>query len=71
MSHFSTLPMAAPGLISYRALARYGFIMIGAKDDQDAYREALRSTDAQYIKTLERWNGESYIPIEIPEINSQ
>ena len=58
---YENLPMAAPGLISYRARGRYGWIMIGAKDKHDAMREAKRSTPAPY--DLQRWNGESYEPI--------
>lgn len=56
-------PLAAPGLISYRAKGRYGFIMIGAKDDQDAYNEARRSTDI--ISSLEVWDGEKYTPVRL------
>jgi hypothetical protein len=51
-------PCAAPGLISYRARSRYGWIMIGATDDDDAMREARRSTDAP--TNLQRWNGREY-----------
>lgn len=54
-------PCAAPGLTSYRARGRYGFIMIGATDDADAWREARRSSDAP--RDLERWDGERYLPI--------
>ena len=32
--------MAAPGLDSYRYWGRYGWVMIGAKDAQDALNEA-------------------------------
>jgi len=54
-------PLAAKGLISYRAKGRYGFIMIGAKDNTDALREAKRSTDNP--TDLEVWDGEKYIPV--------
>jgi hypothetical protein len=37
-------PVAAYGLTSYRIRGRYGYIMIGAKDHEDAMREAARST---------------------------
>lgn len=54
--------MAAHGLISYRAKGRYGYIMIGAKDDDDAWREARRSTDSP--TDLEIWDGKKYIPVK-------
>jgi len=55
-------PCAAPGLVSYRARGRFGFIMIGATDNADAWREAKRSSDAPH--SLERWNGGAYSPVE-------
>lgn len=58
-------PLAAHGLTSYRYQGRYGFIMIGARDDADALKEAQRSLS--YGKAtpdkLERWNGNAYRPI--------
>lgn len=54
-------PLADKGLISYRAKGRYGYIMIGAKDDKDAWSEAKRSTDNP--TDLEVWDGEKYIPV--------
>ena len=55
-------PLAAHGLTSYRYQGRYGFIMIGAKDDGDALREAQRSLtwDTATPDNLERWNGTQY-----------
>jgi hypothetical protein len=53
-------PMAAHGLISYRYKGRYGWIMIGAKDDLDALNEAKRSTQGVIIDNLEIWNGKQY-----------
>lgn len=58
---FVNRPCAAPGLISYRAHGRYGLIMIGAKDDTDAMREARRSSSV--IHSLERWDGAAYAPV--------
>lgn len=58
---FWNRPCAAYGLISYRAKGNFGFIMIGAKDDADAKREALRSTDKPH--DLEVWDGEKYVPV--------
>lgn len=59
-------PHAAEGLISYRAKGRYGYIMIGAKDDKDAMSEAKRSTDNP--TNLEIWDGTKYIPV-VPAID--
>ena len=58
-------PLAAHGLTSYRYPGRYGFIMIGAKDDGDALREAQRSLtwDTATPDNLERWNGSQYRPV--------
>ena len=54
-------PLAAEGLISYRAKGRYGFIMIGARDHADAWREAKRSSDKP--TDLEIWDGTKYVPV--------
>jgi hypothetical protein len=54
-------PLAADGMISYRAKGRYGYIMIGAKDFADAMAQAKRSTDNPI--DLEVWDGEKYIPV--------
>jgi hypothetical protein len=54
-------PMAMQGLISYRYRGRYGWIMIGAKDDNDALREAQRSTsDKVTMDNLQIWKGNQY-----------
>lgn len=55
-------PCAAHGLISYRYNNTYGYIMIGAKDDADALREAARSLNNGQPDPgrLERWNGTTY-----------
>jgi hypothetical protein len=61
---FEDRPMAAPGLKSYRYRGRYGWIMIGAKDDRDALREASRSTGERTSREhLETWNGNEYVPV--------
>jgi hypothetical protein len=59
-------PMAAQGLRSYRARGRFGVIMIGARDDAEAMREALRSTDKP--EGLERWTGVAFAPVTIAEV---
>jgi hypothetical protein len=57
-------PLADHGLTSYRYRGRYGWIMIGARDDMDAMREASRSTDdAVTADKLEIWNGFEYVPV--------
>jgi len=56
-------PCAARGLTSYRYKGRYGWIMIGARDDADALREAARSSsDAIDRANLQVWNGTEYMP---------
>ena len=58
-------PLAAPGLTSYRYRGRYGWIMIGAKDNPGALREAARSTDDPIKpERLEIWDGEKYVPVD-------
>ena len=55
-------PCAAHGLTSYRYRGRYGWIMIGARDDADALREAARSSsDAINRANLQVWNGAEYV----------
>jgi len=56
-------PCAAPGLISYRCKCSYGWIMIGAKDHDDAMREARRSSDNVTRDNLQIWNGIEYVAI--------
>ena len=54
-------PLASPGLISYRYLGDYGWVMIGAKDTADALREAARSVSGGVdIARLEVWSGQGY-----------
>jgi hypothetical protein len=62
MTRTENKPLAAKGLKSYRYLGRYGFIMIGARDNADALSEAQRSMrhDTATPDRLERWNGTNY-----------
>jgi hypothetical protein len=55
-------PCAAPGFTSYRAKGRYGWIMIGARDDAHAMREARRSTPEP--TDLQVWDGARYVPVK-------
>jgi len=55
-------PLAASGLHSYRCLGPYGFIMIGASDDDDALREARRSWPGAPAAAIEKWDGRQYVP---------
>ena len=58
-------PLAAVGLRSYRYGGRYGWIMIGARDDADALREASRSTEGPLnLERLEKWDGKKYAPVK-------
>jgi hypothetical protein len=47
------------GLTSYRYSGRYGWIMIGARDNADALREAARSTINITIDNLQVWDNEA------------
>ncbi len=51
-------PCAISGLTSYRLKGRYGWILIGATDHQDAMREAARSTSDPCAAALEVWDAE-------------
>lgn len=64
MNDLHDRPLAVKGLVSYRYRGRYGWIMIGAKDNADALREAGRSTrDEPTMNNLEVWNGVRYEPV--------
>ena len=62
-SHFTDRPCAGPGLVSYRYKGPYGFVMIGAKDDDDALAEANRSLTGGVASPyqLQVWNGTRYV----------
>lgn len=50
---------------SYRYRGRYGWIMIGAMDDDEALREAQRSTDEPVTKeNLQKWSDYAYFPVD-------
>jgi hypothetical protein len=57
-------PCAAAGLTSYRARSPFGWIMIGARDDADAMREARRSTANP--TDLQVWDGQRYVSVTTP-----
>lgn len=59
-------PLAAPGLISYRCKNSFSWTMIGARDDDEAFREALRSDQRASRLDLQRWNGTAYVPVHQP-----
>jgi hypothetical protein len=55
-------PLAVNGLVSYRYQGRFGWIMVGAKDDADALRQAQRSTrDPVVIERLQVWEVDKYV----------
>lgn len=65
-------PMACQGLNSYRYAGRYGWIIIGAYDNDDAMREAGRSTrDELSPEKLQVWcvEKECYQAIKINQTN--
>lgn len=57
-------PLAVSGLTSYRIMGRYGWVMIGASNIEDAMREGGRSTPNPDRSTLQVWNCdlEKYVP---------
>lgn len=63
MNNYWDRPCAAHGLTSYRYRGRFGWIMIGAKDNADAISEARRSTDNVTSDNLEVWNGTEYVAV--------
>lgn len=62
MHDYTNQPCAAAGWTSYRYRGQYGWIMIGAKDTNDALSEAQRSTQNVTIDKLQVWNGSMYTP---------
>jgi hypothetical protein len=56
-------PCADKGLTSYRAMGRFGCIMIGAKNNQDAMKEAKRSTP--HPTDLQVWNDKLKMYVEV------
>ena len=58
MKPFHERPCAAAGLTSYRYRGAYGWVMIGATDNEDALREAERSIDGKADPArLEMWDA--------------
>lgn len=47
-------PLAAPGLNSYRYAGRFGWVMIGARNEADALAEAARSISGQAEPAISR-----------------
>ena len=63
--NFYDKPVACEPYKSYRYRGGYGWIMIGAIDDDEALREARRSTDGVVVSNLQRWNGTEYEPVSV------
>lgn len=59
IKHFTELPLAIHPFKSYRCKGRYGYIMIGAMNGDDAFEQAKRSGEV-HKEDLEKWNGSSY-----------
>lgn len=57
-------PLAVAPLISYRLPSQYGYCMIGARDADDAMREAARSVRNPRRDLLQVWDAKQrkYIP---------
>lgn len=63
-------PLTSPGLTSYRYKGRYGWVMIGAKDNDDALSEARRSISTPpKLENLEIWNQTrtQYVPVIVDQ----
>lgn len=61
----TSLPLAAHGLTSYRCKSSFGWIMIGAKDDDEAMVQALRSSPLAKRSDLQKWDGNAYVPCPV------
>lgn len=59
-------PLAAAGLLSYRCKCPFGWIMIGAVDDEDAMVQARRSNKQSRREDLQKWDGNGYVPCPMP-----
>lgn len=66
MNDYWNRPCAAEGLLSFRYRGKYGYIMIGAKDVDDALNEAARSNGTAHPWYLEIWNGTAYVKAVAP-----
>ena len=55
-------PLSCPPNQSYRLKGAFGWIMIGASDAEDAYRQALRSSPSARREDLQVWDGARYVP---------
>lgn len=64
-------PVASAGWTSYRCRSRFGWIMIGANDDEEAWREALRSSPAPDPDTLQVWDGVRYVDTRLTPKHSE
>lgn len=63
MHNVEERPCAAEGLISYRYRGGHGWVMIGARNHDDALRESLRSArSGGDIARLEVWDSGRYVP---------
>ena len=60
-------PLADKGFLSYRCKGAFGWIMIGAKDDDDAMVQARRSSAHAQREHLQKWDGAAYVPCAMPK----
>lgn len=75
MTDITSKPLAAPGYTSYRCKQPFGWVMIGATNDDDAMKQAKQSAPNANIKDLQAWDGKAYVackanPIELPPIDA-
>lgn len=55
-------------LTAHRCRGRYGWIMIDGKNDDDAFREALRSSETAARGALQRWHAQRYVDVSVPPL---
>jgi len=63
MEDLCNKPLVAPPYTSYRCRGRYGWIMIGAMSTAEAWQEAQRSSLAEYLSSLQIWDGNEYADV--------
>lgn len=65
--NLTSKPLAAPGLLSYRCNGSFGWIMIGAVDDEDAMVQARSSSPHVKREDLQKWDGGAYVSCPMPD----
>lgn len=66
--NITSKPLAMEGLLSYRCKGVFGWIMIGAKDHDDAMIQARRSSAQAQRESLQIWDGRAYVTCSNPNV---